>query len=313
VYFLTPDYDWPAGGIRVVYQHVDYLNAAGIPAAVMHQSRNFRITWFDHSTPTTNVKDRDLGPRDLLVVGELDLHLLASRPVPRRYVIFNQGCFLTWRRNPSAVDSLLRDGPRPEAMITVSEYSRQFLATAFPGTEVVRIHLGLDIAEFRPPRDSPPPVITFMPRRGGDHLDQVLRLLRDAPQALGFRLQPLHGLRHDEVAAALRASSVFLSFAAQEGFGLPAAEAMACGNYVIGFDGLGGKEFFLEDFCSPIPQSDTLAFAREIVRVLEEERRSPGWLRHRGAAAASHIAEHYASDVAREEVVRLYRQLLESR
>ena len=36
VYFLTPDFDTPAGGNRVIYRHVDILNSVGIPAFVLH-------------------------------------------------------------------------------------------------------------------------------------------------------------------------------------------------------------------------------------------------------------------------------------
>jgi hypothetical protein len=37
VYFGAPDWNVPAGGIRVVYRHVDILNEAGTPAAVLHR------------------------------------------------------------------------------------------------------------------------------------------------------------------------------------------------------------------------------------------------------------------------------------
>ena len=37
---------------------------------------------------------------------------------------------------------------------------------------------------------------------------------------------------------------IFLSFGHPEGFGLPLAEAAACGCYLIGYSGLGGREIF---------------------------------------------------------------------
>ena len=50
VYFCLPDYDVPSGGFRVVYRHVDILNEAGIPAAVLHCRAGFRCTWFENQT-----------------------------------------------------------------------------------------------------------------------------------------------------------------------------------------------------------------------------------------------------------------------
>jgi len=35
-YYVSPDVNSPAGGIRVIYRHVVLLNAAGVDAAVLH-------------------------------------------------------------------------------------------------------------------------------------------------------------------------------------------------------------------------------------------------------------------------------------
>ena len=61
---------------------------------------------------------------------------------------------------------------------------------------------------------------------------------------------------------------------------MPAAEAMACGSYVIGNHGQGGREFFLPEFSTAIEAGDTLAFARAVEegklrRILREFERPP--------------------------------------
>ena len=78
VYFWAPDYDVPSGGIRVVYRHVDILNAAKIPAAVLHRRADFRCTWFENQTRVLGSQDVGIGPQDLVVVSELDTSLLRS-------------------------------------------------------------------------------------------------------------------------------------------------------------------------------------------------------------------------------------------
>ncbi len=44
-----------------------------------------------------------------------------------------------------------------------------------------------------------------------------------------------------KVVAALRTTKIHLAFTHQEGFGLTSAEAITCGNYVIGQHGFGGR------------------------------------------------------------------------
>ena len=51
-------------------------------------------------------------------------------------------------------------------------------------------------------------------------------------------------MSHHDVLQTLSSSALFLSFGHPEGFGLPVAEALACGTAVIGYSGLGGRELF---------------------------------------------------------------------
>jgi hypothetical protein len=68
VYYLCPDDDKPSGGIRVIYRHVDLLNAAGRDAVVLHERPGFRVGWFRNETRVLAAKDVTLGREDLLVV-----------------------------------------------------------------------------------------------------------------------------------------------------------------------------------------------------------------------------------------------------
>ena len=50
-------------------------------------------------------------------------------------------------------------------------------------------------------------------------------------------------MQHEEVALALQEALLFLSCGHPEGFGLPLAEAIACGCLVVGYHGLAGRDF----------------------------------------------------------------------
>ena len=69
VYYLSPDDNVPSGGIRMLYRHVDLLNATGRAAAILHAGRGFRADWFVNDTRVLSARDVTLGPADLLVQG----------------------------------------------------------------------------------------------------------------------------------------------------------------------------------------------------------------------------------------------------
>lgn len=307
IYFVTPDYNTPAGGIRVIYRHVDILNEAGLDAAVLHQREGFRCNWFENSTRVEYVTSTTLDPRDLVVVSELDVdRLIGSEPMPR-HIVFNQNAFLTWSRDPDGVSAHYRGCPDLIGILTVSSQNVELLRYAFPGRPIGRIHVSVDPHVFfagssgcRPKR------ITYMPRRGAADAVRVLSMLRTRGLLSGWELKALDGLSQNAIAEELRMSRVFLAFTEREGFGLPAAEAMACGNYVIGNHGFGGAEFFRPEFSTAVEVGDALAFAEAVEQTLEEEDRHEGYCAARGALASAFINREYGPSREYEDVVQYY-------
>ena len=51
LYYLCPDYRPTAGGIRVIYRHVDLLRSNGYDAFVVHERQGFRDASFESDTP----------------------------------------------------------------------------------------------------------------------------------------------------------------------------------------------------------------------------------------------------------------------
>jgi glycosyltransferase involved in cell wall biosynthesis len=312
LFFCTPDYDVPTGGIRVVYRHVDLLNETGIPAAVLHARTGFRCSWFEHDTRVLGCRETTVGPEDVVVVSELAAGLLADLPRGYGFVILNQGPHLTWRL-PDDVVRHYAASPDLLAILTVSDHGRDLLRYAFPQADVRRVHNSIDPELFHPGVAERPRRITYMSRRGREEARQLLGILRGRGALDGWEVVPLERLTERDVADHLRSSRVFLSFAYQEGFGLPPAEAMACGAYVVGFHGFGGREFLRPEFSHPVDAGDTIAFARTLESVLEQERLEPGWCEARGAAAAEFIRTTYSPERERQDVVGAFASLLDGR
>lgn len=315
VYFLTPDHGRPAGGIRVIYRHVDILNACGIAARVLHRRPGFRCTWFEHDTQVTDMRATAIRPGDLLVVPEIGLDELDRLPPEIRpeirHVIFNQNTHLTWSR--AAADHVIRHYRAHAglaAVVCVSRHNRDMLRQAFPDCPLRRIHLGIDPAMFRPGVGQRPRRIAYMPRRGREDAQQVFRMLEARGLLDGWEIVALDGLPHHEVAERLRTARIFLAFTRQEGFGLPAAEAMACGAYVVGNDGFAGREFFRPEFCTRVEAGDMAGFARAVADVLRNEAADPDWCASRGARASQFVLKEYSPERERADVVALYGELL---
>ncbi|WMT92830.1 glycosyltransferase [Pelagibacterium sp. H642] len=310
VYFLVGDHDLPAGGIRVIYRHVDILNAAGIPAAVLHRRRGFRCTWFEHETQVTDTTSVSVTPSDLLVVSELDVDLLRGLPRGFPHVVFNQNVHLTWRRDAEWAIQHYSRGTDLRAVVTVSRHSAELIAHAFVDTPVTVVHPSLDRDLFRLGNAERPRRIGYMPRRGKEDAALVLAILRARGVLDQWEVVPLQNLRSEKVGDALRTCRIYMTFAHQEGFGLPAVEAMGCGAYVIGYHGFGGLEHFRPDFSRPVETGDALGVARAIEATLEIEAVDPQWCQRQGRAASQFVHKAYSPQREAAEVVAFYSSLL---
>jgi glycosyltransferase involved in cell wall biosynthesis len=311
VFVFCPDYDVPSGGVRKLYRHVDVLNAHGQPAAVLHHREGFRCSWFPNATRVVSAAQARVSRSDYVVLPEVYRGDLAATAPGSPKVIFNQNCYLTFpadvlERGPAATPYR---SPEVVAALVVSEDSREYLSYAFPGLRVLRLRYGIDTKLFAP-RGPKRRLVAYLPRKNADHAGQVLALLRLRGALAGYELAAVDGRPPEEVAAVLRASAVFLSFGFPEGFGLPAAEAMACGCVAVGYHGGGGKEFWRRDFSYPVEVGDVVGFARAAEEVLRGLREAPRLFERKAEAAAAFIRERYSLEHEEGDIVRAWATLL---
>jgi glycosyltransferase involved in cell wall biosynthesis len=343
IYFLTPDYDFPSGGVRIIYRHVDILNKHGIPACVLHRKPGHRATWFDNQTPVAYLDtslqrklrfklrdrfhpgrprewfllgqgDKCIGQDDILVLPEIysPQDILAMAPgVPK--VILNQGCYLTFQQYPIDQNNLLTVYRHPDirGVLTNSQEGIDYLRYVFPELAVGRFHPSIDTELFQY-QATKKRRVCFTTRKNELIMRQVINILKFRGALDDFELLPFAGISQLEVAKIFMESALYLSFATYEGFGLPPAEAMACGCVVIGFHGGGGREFFLPEFSYPIENSDVIGFAATVERVLQEYRENPAAIAAKGRAAAEFIREHYPPQREEADVVAYWRGLLDA-
>jgi hypothetical protein len=348
-YYLSADVVGASGGTRVIYRHVDLLVRNGFDACVVHEREGYRCTWFANETPVRGWTRRRHGgdsalsrrglryvrrgfrrsdadrpylqltedpsflltQDDVLVIPEhFGPHLAEIAPgVPK--VIFNQGPSLTFQHYPEDGSGVSWPYTHPDVLgaIVASDYARSYLLHAFPSLKLHRVRLAVDPTLFH---DGEPKQqrIAYMPRKNAADAQNVLGQLAARGVLDGYEVVPLVGLSNEETAAQLRQALIFLSLGYQEGFGLPAAEALACGAVVVGYHGNGGREFLLPDFAYPVPTADLLAFAAAVETALDLHRNDGEAFRRRARAGAAFIAERHAPEREEADLVAAWRAIL---
>ena len=253
---LHPDISRPIGGVKQMHRFAEALTACGREATIVQESADFHPGWFDSSVRTVALAEwqtrADLSAeRDVVVLPETFLpHFRKYRPgLPK--LIFNQNGAYSFGFDPTKLAQtpaeVLRLYRHPELLhvLCVSQHDEQLLAKGFGlGHDRVSRLVNAIEAELFHPRGPKRPQIAYMPRKNGRDAAVVEALLQAQPWWAGWQLVPIHKQPQAEVARILQESLVFLAFGHPEGFGLPLAEALACGCALVGYSGLGGRELF---------------------------------------------------------------------
>ena len=221
-------------------------------------------------------------------------------------------------------------------LITVSNASARDFEAEFqvdPG-KLTCVHLGIDTDLFRPipeaqrkpnqliccaSADTPLKGLSFLIEAFSilrtDWPDLELRVigkLRNGPtkkrlEALGLKakVEFVSGLSEEEMARAYAEATIAVSPSLHEGFGFPAAEAMACATPVVVSDG-GALPEVVADAGRVTPKKNPHALAAAIAELLK----SPTRRRELGRAGRQRILTHFNWRRCAEETVAVYRSAI---
>lgn len=265
IYYFCYDNARPTGGNKITYRHVELLNQLGFPACIVHQNRDFRYDQFTHHPPVMAMEDLRLTASDFFVLPE-DLGPALNRIAPGiNKIIFNQNAYSTFRGYQ------LFDSNRPPylhpdtvATLVVSEDNKRYLEAAFPGLSPVRLRISFrqdifyceDLSQKKKQ-------LCFMTRKNSSDVLQVISQLRARGVLQGWRFVALQNATEEEVATTMKESAMFLSFGHPEGISLSNIEAMAAGCYVVGYSGMGCREYFDPGYCTEVPFGDITQFVEQ--------------------------------------------------
>jgi glycosyltransferase involved in cell wall biosynthesis len=302
----------PTGGNKIIYRHVEVLRSLGFDAYVLHPRAGFRYLDIGHSPPLLDPGSLRLHSDDLLVLPEDSGPRLFGSTRGQRRVIFNQNAYYTFR----GFEGL--EGPLPPyldpevvATLVVSEDNRRYITHAFPGVSCRRLHLSLNLDRFAPvPFHAKRRQICYMTRKNAQDVAQVLQILRSRGVLKGWGLQPIAGCTEAEVARIMGASQFFLTFGHPEGISLSNLEAMACGCRVIGYSGMGCREYFVDNLAREIPVGDVVAFARAVEEELAAAEADSSEIATRAAGGTAHVRRCFSPEAERADLAEAFRMLV---
>jgi hypothetical protein len=249
IIYVSPRNATPSGGIRTMHRHVQLLRRGGFDAYICHAVDGFRPDWFSDDVPFI-YRSELIEPRRLKLFP--DDHLVFFEMADKVITFFNQyrGAtrHLFCQNQFQMFDAL--DG------LGVKSWQECGVSRAFACAPIIaeaaRLCLGfaqvpvvpcaVDTTVFRPgPKTLQ---IAYMPRKRLRDVPYIRRCFAQAYPALaGTRWMEIEGQTEEKVAQILGESAIFLSLSRREGLGLPPLEAMASGCLVVGFTGIGGRDY----------------------------------------------------------------------
>lgn len=313
IFFLASDNPQPSGGLKFIYRYCELTNEIGYDAAIMHGTSGFQVDKFSHNAPVVfnyswkklsrrqvvsqtlrraserllaQNKETKVKPDDIVVIPENRLFRAHKIFPGNPKIILNQNPFLAARQGvPKNTKDII-------GSLSTSQICQEVSHRLFPDKLAFHLPLWIEREIFTPTQNKKRQ-IAYMPRRNAEDASMILNLLAASGVTAGIKIVPISNMNLEEVAHTLRESFMFLSFADHEGFGLPAAEAIASGCLTIGYTGIGGDEFFSQFGGWPIAQQDILTFTDTVADTLKSYKRDPRTLDSNRMNNAVAILNHY--------------------
>lgn len=353
IYFICPDTDSAAGGIKQIYRQVDILNASGFDASVLHENPFFKCTWFKNDTKIVHSEKlfedirkqhknftkkkslkkviktikvgvlgvfENMGKKkskalqvkldDIFVFPEIYAFAASHIYAENRKVIYNQNCYYTFA-NLSLKTTIKLPYLDKNTITTIvaSEEAVNYLGYVYPNINLFRIHYGIDERVFNY-SFSKKRQIAYMPRKLHEDVIQVIGILKERALINSWEFIEINNMTETQVAEIFKESAIFLSFNHREGFGMPPAEAMACGCVVIGYTGFGGKEYFKEEFSYAIPERNVQAFVCKIEELILQYENDEKSFLYKGRQASNFILNEYAMEVEKRDIVNVWTRII---
>jgi len=259
---------WPAteiaGGIKMVFRHVEVLREAGLDAVVATPGGE-PPQWFETTAPLVDFSKLEEG-REVLVFPE-NHHEMLKRFAPwrNRKVVFCQNPFMVIRGLGGARD-YAEFGVG--GILCAGRYVADYCQMRFPSLPLAIVPVCVDHERFRF-QGAKKLQIAYTPRKRSFEAAVIRDLcLARHPEFHAIPWVKIDGVSESQVAAILNETAVYLALCRFEATGLTILEAMAAGCVVAGFTGQGARQFTTARNGFWVDEDDCFACAEELARAI---------------------------------------------
>ncbi len=230
--------------------------------------KRFKYKWFDHNIKTKNslLFDRS---KDFVILPEIFAHLASELLIKKKikYAVFVQNGYAIASTNNE--QKLKKAYLNASFILSYSDDITNCIKLKFPNikTKIVKISYAIQINKSKIQKKQN--LITFMSRKLPQHSNLVVNYLKNyLPKK--WSVKDLNNLSEKTTYEYLRKSKIFLAFSNLEGLPLPPVEAALAKNYVVGYTGEGGNEYWIEPIFTRIYSGDINKFVKRIVEKIDE-------------------------------------------
>ena len=292
----------PSGGAKIIYHHSEIINnLKNFSSEVLHIKKKksskfklslekkfkldfsretgwqthqikvvkkFKYKWFVNDIKTKNSLIFDEN-KDFVILPEIFAHMASELLIKKRikYAIFVQNGYAIASTNNE--QKLKKAYLNASFILSYSEDITNCIKLKFPHikTKIVKISYSIKINNFKNSKKEN--LITFMSRKLPQHSDLVINYLKSyLPKK--WIIKDLNNLSEKLTYKYLAKSKIFLAFSNLEGLPLPPVEAALFKNYVIGYTGEGGNEYWKTPIFEKVYSGDINNFIKKIIEKIKE-------------------------------------------
>jgi len=249
--------------------NISLKNETGWQANEIEALKNFKYNWFPNKVSIKNNLNFNQNS-DFVILPEIYAHLADDLLIKNKikYAIFVQnGYSISFTNNEKKLNKAYSSA---SFILSYSEDITQCVLLTFPKlkTKIIKIKYSIEQIEISGVLRKKK-LITYMSRKLPQHSFHVISFLKKH-LSKEWSLKDLNNISEKEVYKNLSNSKIFLAFSYLEGLPLPPVEAALAGNYVIGYTGEGGKDYWKQPIFTEVYFGDIRDFVKKVIKKISE-------------------------------------------